>query len=53
MVIEEKVAELLYTLAEIRNQTDNSKVRLMAEAMEVTAMEMGVLAHSEEAYPVT
>lgn len=53
MAIEEKVADLLYTLAEIRNQTGNSKVRLMAEAMEVTVMEMGVLAHRDESQPAT
>lgn len=47
MEIGEKIAELLYALAEIRIRTGNARIRLMAEAMEVTAMEMDALVQSE------
>ena len=43
MNIEEKFADLLYTLAEIRELTDNIRIQTMTEAMEATVMEMDAL----------
>jgi len=45
--IEEKIADLLYALAEIRRQTDDERIQIMTEAMEATVMEMDVLVQSE------
>ncbi len=47
MNIEEKIADLLYALAEIRRQTDDERIQIMTEAMEATVMEMDVLVQSE------
>ena len=52
MAIEEKIADLLYALAEIQHQTDNARVQLIAEAMEVTAMEMEALIKREVGQPL-
>lgn len=47
MNIEERFADLLYSLAEIRAQTDDSRIRLMAKAMEATVMEMDALVYRD------
>ena len=51
MAIEEKIGDLLYALAEIHHQTDDARVQLIAEAMEVTVMEMEALVKREVGQP--
>jgi hypothetical protein len=52
MAIEEQIAELLYSLNEIETQTDDPRIRVMAEAMEVTVMELDNLVYRAERDPL-
>ncbi|MBC8338215.1 MAG: hypothetical protein H8E39_05950 [Alphaproteobacteria bacterium] len=43
MEIEEQVADLLYILADIQLSTEDSRIEVMAEAMQITVMEIDAL----------
>lgn len=52
MNINENLADLFYALAEIRRQTDNERIKVMADAMETTAMEIEALVPGEGRTPM-
>ena len=43
MKTQELIAKLFYTLGDIQTNTGNERIRVMAEAMQITAMEMNLL----------
>ena len=47
MKTQELIANLFYTLGDIQTATSNEHIRVMAEAMQITAMEMNLLSLSK------
>ena len=47
MKTQELIAKLFYTLGDIQTATSNEHIRVMAEAMQITAMEMNLLSLSK------
>lgn len=47
MKTQELIANLFYTLGDIQTATCNEHIRVMAEAMQITAMQMNLLAISK------
>ncbi len=51
MEIKEKIAELFYILNDIQNSTDDDRIAMLAEGVQLTIMEMDSLSRAKNRAP--
>jgi hypothetical protein len=53
MEIKEKIADLFYILNDIQQSTDNDRIAMLADGMQLTIMEMDALSRGNAPKPET